>query len=69
MGVLRWAAEERELRAWGESEVFQPAKENTLSKSVVKTRWVLTEEDAEARLVATARQDLNLKDGLAETSG
>ena len=59
----------RELRAWGESEVFQPAKENTLSKSVVKTRWVLTEEDAEARLVATARQDLNLKDGLAETSG
>ena len=68
MGVLRWAAEERELRAWGESEVFQPAKENTLSKSVVKTRWVLTEEDAEARLAAKAHQDPNPKDGLVETS-
>ena len=69
MGVLRWAAEERELRTWGESEVFQPAKENALSKSLVKTRWVLTEEDAEARLVAKAHQDLTLKAGLAEASG
>ena len=69
MRVLRWAAKERELRTWGESEVFQPAKENALSKSLGKTRWVLTEEDAEARLVAKARQDLNLKDDLAETSG
>ena len=68
MGVLRWSAEERELRAWGESEVFQTAKEYTLSKSVVKTRWVLTEEDAEARLAAKAHQDPNLKDGLVETS-
>ena len=40
-----------------------------MSKSLVKTRWVLTGEDAEARLVAKARQDLNLKGGLAETSG
>ena len=40
-----------------------------MSKSLVKTRWVLTEEDAEARLVAKAHQDLNLKDGLAGTSG
>ena len=34
-------AKERELCAWGESNVFGPAEAGNLSESVVDTRWVL----------------------------
>ena len=68
-------ANDREVDAWEQFEVYSPAQMGTQGKDVVDTRWAPTRKEvngkktAKARSVAHGRQDPDLRDGNVEIAG
>ena len=69
------AAITKELDAWGKFDACERRKDDNVSGQVAQTRWVLTwkvadgRKSAVARLVAKGRQDPDIQNGIAGTSG
>ena len=72
---LATAIKPREMAARGEFDVSSPHEACKVHTQIVQTRWALTWEMVKgkkcvkARLVAKGSQDLDLMDGLVDTSG
>ena len=68
-------AKEGDLYDWRKFKVLQPLNGDTPSKSVVDVLWALSwemfdgENDGKAHWVSKGRQDPDLRDGSANTSG
>ena len=73
--ALVTVAKDRELGAWGNSKVSEPARTGSPSKAIADACWALNwkmeggKKGAKARLVAKGYQNPNLRTGSVETSG